>query len=109
AVFVGGFTLEAAAEVVSGSLTNESQILDILAGLVDKSLVLADVGRDGTTRYRQLETLRQYGRDHLDTSGETEKLLRKRADYFIKLCEQGERHLHRRPQKWRWFARLAAE
>ena len=63
-VFAGGFGLDAVEEVCAGQDLDTSQVSLLLANLVDKSMVqLVD---DHLPRYRLLETLREYGRDHLD-------------------------------------------
>ena len=58
-MFAGGFTLDAAEAVVAGDAIDAFDVLDVLGQLVDKSLVVADDTDDGT-RYRLLETIRQY-------------------------------------------------
>jgi len=69
-VFAGGFDLDAAEVVGAGGDLDEIDVIDLLGELVDKSMVLAE--RTGsTTRYRMLETLRQYGEDRLEDRGET--------------------------------------
>jgi DNA-binding CsgD family transcriptional regulator len=67
AVFAGGFSLDAAERVVAGDGIEPVEVLDLLLGLVDKSMVLAD----DNGRYRLLETLRQYGAARLLDAGET--------------------------------------
>jgi DNA-binding CsgD family transcriptional regulator len=67
AVFAGGFSLDAAERVVAGDGVEAVQVLDLLLGLVDKSMVLAD----DTGRSLLLETLRQYGAARLLDAGET--------------------------------------
>src|SRR5215204_4348521 len=69
-VFAGGWTLEAAEAVCAGEGIDEGEVMDLLASLVDKSLVLVTERRDGGLRYRMLETVRQYGRERLEGSGE---------------------------------------
>ena len=59
-VFAGPFTIEAAEAVVAGEGVDEWEVLDAVLALVDKSLVLADEATTGT-RYRFLETMRQFG------------------------------------------------
>ena len=59
-VFAGTFTLDAAEFVCAGDPLEVEDILDGVAALVDKSLVVMDAG-DGVARYRLLETVRQYG------------------------------------------------
>ena len=65
AAFAGGFVLEAAEEVVSGDGIDADDVLDLLSGLVARSMVDADEA-DGGTRYRLHETMRQYGRERLE-------------------------------------------
>jgi predicted ATPase/class 3 adenylate cyclase len=81
-VFSGGFTLESAEAVGAGSGVDEGDLLDLLASLVAKSIVIADdVG--GSVRYRLLETLRQYGHDRLVESGEAEAMRTRHARHFV--------------------------
>jgi predicted ATPase/class 3 adenylate cyclase len=69
-VFAGGFDLAAAEEVCAGDGIDEYDVVDVVSELVDKSMVIAE--RTGlTTRYRLLETMRQYGEERLDDRGET--------------------------------------
>src|ERR1700693_3917493 len=69
AVFLGGFDLAAAQAVAGGGDVQRYQVLDQLTLLVDKSLVVAD-DSGGRTRYRLLETVRQYALEKLGESGE---------------------------------------
>ncbi|MGH8973756.1 MAG: helix-turn-helix transcriptional regulator [Acidimicrobiia bacterium] len=70
-VFAGGFTLDAAEVVCSGDGIESLQVLDLLTSLVDKSLVVADDDR-WVTRYRTLETIRQFALARLEASGGAE-------------------------------------
>jgi predicted ATPase len=72
-VFAGGWTLEAAEGVCSGGGVEENDVLDLLGGLVDKSLVAAGAPTGGAVRYRMLEPLRQYAREKLEESGESRR------------------------------------
>lgn len=83
-VFTGGWTLEAA-EAVGGA--DEHDVLELLSRLVEKSLVVADVEADGEQRYRMLEPIRQYGRECLEASGETEQVQERHAKYYLALVE----------------------
>jgi predicted ATPase/class 3 adenylate cyclase len=65
----GGFPLEAAEAVGAGAPVAAAEVLDLLTGLVDKSLVLAEA-RGAEERYRLLETLRQYAEERLLQAGE---------------------------------------
>jgi predicted ATPase/class 3 adenylate cyclase len=68
-VFVGGWTLEAAEAVCAGDGLDHDEVLDVLAQLVNKSLVVADREQGQETRYRLLETIRQYALERLVESG----------------------------------------
>jgi predicted ATPase/class 3 adenylate cyclase len=73
AIFAGGWTVAAAARIVGDDgLTDEADLADGLARLVDRSLVIVDRGM--TTRYRMLETIRQYAREKLIAAGEVATL-----------------------------------
>ncbi len=85
AVFSGGFDLEAATAVCSDGEVQRFQILDQVALLVDKSLVAAeDVA--GCTRYRLLETIRQYASEKLGESGEADTVRARHRDYYTDLA-----------------------
>jgi len=72
-VFAGGFDLKAVEAICADDAIDEYDVIDIVGELVDKSMVIAE--RTGTTtRYRLLETLRQYGEEHLDGRDETSTL-----------------------------------
>ena len=64
-VFAGSFDLAAAGEICAGDGLDGADIVDLVGGLVDKSMVIA-VRSERGTRYRLLETLRQYGEECLD-------------------------------------------
>ena len=69
-VFAGGWTLEAAEEVCSGEGIEEGDILDLLAELVESSLVVSEaIGEEEVVRFRMLEPLRQYAQERLEESG----------------------------------------
>ena len=71
AVFGSTFGLEAATQVAGGDGVEPGDVVDVLTGLVDKSLVLAErPGGGGPTGYRLLETMRMYARERLAESGE---------------------------------------
>jgi predicted ATPase/DNA-binding CsgD family transcriptional regulator len=81
AVFMGGFGLDAAQSVAGGSDVESYQVLDLLTLLVDKSLVVTDARR-GRTRYRLLETVRQYAQERLGESGEGDDVRSRHRDYY---------------------------
>ena len=104
-VFAGGWTLEAAESVLAGSEIDDAALLELLAGLVDKSLVAADVR---TGRYRLLETMRQYAAEKLEASGEGKSTRDRHLDYYLKFVETAEQHLYASDQT-SWLARLDDE
>lgn len=85
--FAGGFTLAAAETVAAGGGLATDEILDLLAGLVDHSMV-ATGGGTGPIRYRLLETLRQYGRERLAQRGEQGLIGAAHAHYFAGFAAQ---------------------
>ena len=86
-VFAGGWTLEAAETVCAGEGIEEGEVMNLLASLVDKSLVLVTEQRDGEARYRLLQTVRQYGREKLEESREAGEVQRRHAAWFLALAE----------------------
>src|SRR5205807_1901391 len=82
AVFAGGFTIDAAEAVAEGGAISARDVLDLLSGLVDKSLVLLETEAI-EARYRMLETIRQYARERLEEAGEAAELGRRHAQFFL--------------------------
>jgi predicted ATPase/DNA-binding SARP family transcriptional activator len=107
AVFRGGWTLAAAETVVTGTELPAEWVLELLERLVRQSLVVADQS-DGHTRYRMLETLRQYATGKLAGAGETTAMDSAHAAYFLSVAEQAETGL-RGPAQARWLTMLRAE
>jgi predicted ATPase len=84
AVFAGGCTLEAVEAVCGTDPLSGGEVFDSLASLVGKHLVVAQ--RDQPeTRYRLLETIREYGEDRLADHEETDQLRRRHAEYYCQL------------------------
>ena len=102
-VFAGGFTLEAAERVCAGEDLEGGEVLDLLASLVDKSLVLV-AEQGGEARYRLLETARQYASEKLEEAGEAEGVHRRHAGYYLALAEEAEPR-----EQGAWLERLGAE
>jgi predicted ATPase/class 3 adenylate cyclase len=86
AVFAGGCTREGAEEICSGPPVEERELFTPLRGLVAKSLVVAQRS-DQATRYRLLETVREYAEEHLADRGETELLRHRHAEYYAEFLE----------------------
>ncbi len=102
--FAGDFSLEAAEAVCSGGGIGAEDVLDLLSGLVDKSLVVVERGEE-ETRYRLLETVRQYAREKLDEAGEEGAIRDRHADFFFAMAEEAEPELAGAEQE-AWMERL---
>lgn len=106
-IFSGGWTLEAAEQVCSGDLIEDWEVLDLLISLVDKSLVIAE-SHLGETRYRLLETVRQYARDIMKESDPAEMTRTRHQEYFLQFAESAESAIMG-PKQAEWLKRLDAE
>jgi hypothetical protein len=86
-VFSGGCTRESAEAVCGWDPIDASQVFALLRGLVARSLVVAD--REGPdTRYRLLETIREYGEDRLAGWAETEMMRTRHGENYLHLAQQ---------------------
>lgn len=102
-VFAGTFSLDAVEAVCQGD-----DVLDVLASLVDKSLVVME-SAEGEARYRLLETLRQYAQERLAEANESADLRRRHARFFRDLAVARERDTFGGAGDPSWAARLVAE
>jgi predicted ATPase/class 3 adenylate cyclase len=85
AVFMGGFDLDAAQAITGGEELHRHQVLDLLTLLIDKSLVVAE-NACGRTRYRLMETVRQYALEKLGESGEADNVRDRHRDHYTALA-----------------------
>ena len=85
AVFLGGFDFDAAHAVAAGGEIERYEVLDQLSLLVDKSLVVANDSSD-RTRYRLLETMRQYALEKLGESGEADAVRSRHRDHYTAIA-----------------------
>src|SRR5215216_5604125 len=76
-----------------GRDVEEGEVLDVLSGLVDKSLVVARERQESGVRYRMLEPIRQYALERLEERGEGEEARRRHATFFLALAEEAEANL----------------
>ena len=104
AVFVGGWTIEAAQSVCG----DDHEIVDGLASLTDKGLTRLE-GTDEEPRFSMLETIREYALERLEDSGEASGRRRRHADYFLALAEEAEPNLTGTGSYAEWLDRLEAE
>jgi predicted ATPase len=80
-VFPAGFDLPGARAVAGGDGVAELDVVDVVPQLVDRSLLHRSTAPDGTTRYRMLETMRAYGREHLQHQGRSDAIRERHARY----------------------------
>ncbi|WP_433633882.1 protein kinase domain-containing protein [Nocardia sp. CA-120079] len=105
-LFTGGFELDAAEQVCGVDLERES-LLDALSSLVDKSIVNRETLGD-VVRFRMLETMRDYGREALQESGEYRDLRRRHRDWYQRLALDAEAGWISDRQPY-WLTRLERE
>ncbi|MGH2375703.1 MAG: ATP-binding protein [bacterium] len=106
AVFAGGFTLEAAEVVGCGAGVESRDILDLVARLADKSLVVVEE-HGGETRYRMLETIREYAANDLHASGEADPVRTAHLEFFEALARDA--YDFTEAQRRAWLNRLEVE
>ncbi len=107
-VFAGGWTLEAAGFVCSGDGIEMDRVLELMIQLAGKSLLVVD-GHEGTeTRYRLLETIRQYAGEELSQAGEGPDVRNRHLEYFLGLAERAAPELTG-PNTPKWARRLDEE
>ena len=106
--FAGGWTLEATEAVGAGGSVEAGDVLDLLSGLVEKSLVVTGESDEGVVRYRLLEPISQYALEKLEESGELEAARRAHAAYFLALTERAEPELMGK-EPATWLAALGRE
>jgi len=107
AVFGGGCTLEAAEAVCVGAEIGGTGVPDLLARLIDKSLLTLEE-RDGRGRYRLLETVRQYGWEQLEAAREATEAQQRHQDWSLALAEAAEQQLTG-PDQVTWLTRLEGD
>jgi non-specific serine/threonine protein kinase len=106
-VFAGGWTLEAAEAICAEDGIAPEEVLDLLAGLVAKSLVLLEEGRTDA-RYRMLETVRQYASERLAAAGEAPRLHDRHLDWYQTLAGQAAQRIGGAEREL-WLERLEAD
>jgi predicted ATPase len=107
AVFADGWTLASAEQVCAGHGIDALDVIERLTSLVDKNLVVTDE-QAGATRYRMLETVRQYALDRLRDSGEEARWRGSHLAHFTALAEEFWA-AREGPKQQSWLARIASE
>jgi predicted ATPase len=93
-VFAGGFTLAAAEAICADDLLPQEDILDLLAGLVDRSLVVIDISGD-EPRYDLLETLRVFGSEQLLATGEGRAVQDRHLHFYLEMTTRADAGIRR--------------
>jgi predicted ATPase/DNA-binding CsgD family transcriptional regulator len=106
-VFAGGFEWDAVEGVCADEHLPESELLDVLGGLVDKSILVRD-DRGGAVRYRMLDTIRDFGEEKLRLSLERANLRRSHRDWYQHLVARAHAEWVSDRQPY-WLARLGRE
>jgi predicted ATPase/DNA-binding CsgD family transcriptional regulator len=109
AVFAGGFTLEAAEAVATGSDEPAIDPFEGVASLTDKSLLRQEVGPAGEPRFTMLETVREFALEQLAASGEDAAIRVRQASWSLALAETAGLDLEAGRVQAAWLARLDAE
>jgi predicted ATPase/class 3 adenylate cyclase len=107
AVFAGGFGVDAAEQVITIEGLEPAEVVDALAHLVDKSLLLAE-DHDGVTRYQLLETIRQYAQDRLEADGDADRVRGCHAEFYAGFATEAGQGL-RGPHEAVWTRRVEVE
>ncbi len=106
-VFVGGFDLPAAEAVCGAEPVDPLDVLDLVGSLIEKSLVMAEEREDGT-RYRMLETIREYAREKLVEHGDEAATAARHCDYYFAFSKSGREGVKGADQAL-WIRRLETE
>lgn len=108
-VFSGGFRLDSA-EFVCGRADRDfsAELLDVLSSLIDKSLLIRKETRDGESRFRMLEVVRDFASEMLDAEGRRDEIRRRHAKFFMDLGVTAE-PLLQTAESAVWLARLEEE
>jgi predicted ATPase/DNA-binding CsgD family transcriptional regulator len=107
-IFVGGFTLDAAETIAADPPHEAIDVLEGLASLVDKSLVVSQEDGEGGYRFRLLESVRDFALEQVTGSEDGDAVGRAHARYFLELSERAAPELVGRSQR-AWFLRLERE
>jgi predicted ATPase/DNA-binding CsgD family transcriptional regulator len=106
-VFVGGFELDTAEEVCAGDGLATADVLQTVSSLIDKSILVAERHAE-VMRYRMLDTIREFGRERLEETGDLPRLRRGHRDAYLRLVERADADWVS-PRQVGWFARLDRE
>lgn len=107
-VFAGGWDVAAAEAIGADADLHGASPIDVRSGLLEHSLVVAETTSDGTTRYRMLETIREFGQEQLAATAGADVVRQDHMAWCLSLAEATEPEL-RGPQQGMWLRRLEAK
>jgi len=105
-VFSGGFTLEAA-EAMFSQIVTEKTVSDLVASLLDKSLLQRTFKADGEAYFSMLVTIQHFALTQLRSMGKESELRNLHLAYFLELAEKGDQEIHGQKQL-EWLGRFSA-
>ncbi len=107
-VFSNGWTLEAAERVCAIGAIDSDDVLELLSGLVEQSLVTVDTDSNGFVRYRMLEPIRQFARHQGEQTGEIAELSERHFEWFLSFAQHAGGEL-RGAEQHQWLDKLEIE
>ncbi|HUG16847.1 MAG TPA: TIR domain-containing protein [Thermomicrobiales bacterium] len=107
-VFVGGWTLETGEAVVNADNDLGIDLLDGLASLMDKSLIVQSEQPEGAVRFAMLVMIREFGVEQLAASGDINAVERAHAATFLRLAKKANEHLLS-ADRAQWLEQLEVE
>jgi predicted ATPase/DNA-binding SARP family transcriptional activator len=107
-VFVGGCSLEAAEAVANAEEDLQADFLDLVTSLVDKNLLRKEEDPEGETRFRMLQTIREFGWERLVEASDEERFRDHHLAFFVAMAEGAEPALYTR-ERVAWWDRLEVE
>jgi predicted ATPase/class 3 adenylate cyclase len=107
-VFAGSFSLEAAEAIASGGSVDRDEMIDLLAHLIDRSLLMPE--QDSTeARFRMLETIRDYAQERLSEADEAWEIYGRHRDWFTGLVDQARAGFFAGGEQAAWLVRLSED
>ena len=106
-IFAGDFSLDTAEKICGFDPINQSDVMDLLQMLVDKSLVLIVRNETEENRYQLLEIIKQYGKDNLSESEELQQLIDIFYNYYLLIAKAS--HFNYLKDSPRWISTLGKE
>ena len=106
-IFRGPFTLDGASAVAAESPPGAADVIEVVHGLVAKSLVAVDLS-DSTAPLRLLDSTRAYALEKLDSNGERDRIARRHAAYYLTVLNRAETEAAARPAA-DWLADYALQ